>query len=253
MRDPMSALEQIIADAQQEGKFEDLQGKGKPLVIDTSPDAVIKGILKEANVSMAPEWITLACEIDRLLEQEEQLLQSYAAAAEAEQAALMGAGAPAAPVTTPGPPATSEPRRRGWRALVAPLAGQRSDPPARRSPDEPIVGAFQRRWDLTLERYAALLHDLNRKIRRFNQIVPLAHRQRALLPVQERLKAFAGRFPRPARAEDGTLRLERGFIPAALLSPPPEPEDAAKPKRDVLRAAALQRMRQGDRKPPPIG
>ena len=64
MRDPTIGLDQIIADAQQEGKFEDLEGEGKPLVIDTSPDAVIKGILKEANVSMAPEWIPLTCEID---------------------------------------------------------------------------------------------------------------------------------------------------------------------------------------------
>src|SRR5207244_1117915 len=83
-----------------EGKFEDLQGKGKPLVIDTSPDAVIKGILKEANVTLAPEWITLASEIERLLEQEQQLLESYATAAEADLAVLMGSGELAAAEAT---------------------------------------------------------------------------------------------------------------------------------------------------------
>src|SRR5947209_18069800 len=88
MRDPTRGVDQIIAEAQKEGKFEELRGKGRPLVIDTSPDAVVKSILKEANVSMAPEWITLASEIDRLLEQGEQLLESYAAEYARERAAL---------------------------------------------------------------------------------------------------------------------------------------------------------------------
>src|SRR4051794_34905592 len=92
MRDPMKGLEKAITEAQQEGKFEDLPGKGKPLVIDTSPDAVIKGLLKEANVSLAPEWARLATDIDRLLEEEEQLLQRYAATYQADLA-LLGAGA----------------------------------------------------------------------------------------------------------------------------------------------------------------
>src|SRR5256885_15963398 len=99
MRDPTKGLDKVITDAQQEGKFEDLPGKGKPLVIDTSPDAVIKGLLKEANVSFAPEWVRLACDIDRLLAEEAQLLQSYTGTYEADRAPLAaGAGtAPAAP------------------------------------------------------------------------------------------------------------------------------------------------------------
>jgi hypothetical protein len=245
-------LDKIITDAQKEGKFADLRGKGKPLVIDTSPDAIVKSILKEANVSVAPEWITLASEIDRLLEQEQQLLQTYATAAEADQAALMESGGPvAARATTPGEPATNEPRRLGWHALVAWLAGKRADTPAPRSPDEVTASTFQRRWDLTLEQYAALLHRLNRQLRRFNQIVPLAHRQRALRPVRERLEAFTERFPRLTRAADGMLRPERGHVPASLLAPPPEAEEGARRKRDVLQAAALLRTTKRGRKPPP--
>jgi hypothetical protein len=252
MRDSMTTLDQIIAEAQREGKFEDLEGKGKPLVIDTSPDAVIKGILKEANVSLAPEWITLASEIERLLEQERQLLETYAAAAEADVAALMGSGGPAAAEATPSEQLlTEEPRRRGWRALIGPLARKRPDTPARPLREEPTVGAFQRRWDQTLEQYAALLHQLNRKIRRFNQIVPLTNRQRGLLPVRERLDAFTERFPRLARAEDGTVRLERGHVPASLLAPPAEPQERMRPKRDVLEAKALLGMTERGRKPPP--
>jgi Domain of unknown function (DUF1992) len=249
MRDPMKGLDRIIAEAQEEGKFEDLPGKGKPLVIDPSPDAVVKGILKHANVSMAPEWITLACEIDRLLEQEEQLLQSYAAAVEAEQAMLLNSAA-TVPVAEPGPPSSPKPRRAGWRAAISALFAR---PLARPTPrrDEALA-AFQGRWDLTLERYAALLHEVNRKIRRFNPIVPMDSRQRALLPLRERLEAFVDRFPRLARAEDGTVRPERGHIPASLLAPP-EADESARPKRDVLQTAALLQLRQGGRKPPPIG
>jgi DnaJ-like protein len=252
MRDPTVGLEKIITDAQKEGKFEDLRGKGQRLVIDPSPDAVVKSILKEANVSVAPEWIVLAGEIDRLLEQEQQLLQTYATAAAADQAALLGSHrAPPVPPTSPGQPLTKELRRRGWRALAAPLAWKRPVPPGQRLPDEATVGAHQRRWDLTLEQYAALLHQINRQIRRFNQIVPLAHRQRALLPVRERLEAFTERFPRLARAEEGAVRRERGHVPAALLAAPAEPQEKLRPKRDVLQAVALLRTTPRGRKPPP--
>lgn len=254
MRDPMSAVDEIINRAQKEGKFEDLRGKGKPLVIDTSPDAVIKGILKEANVSVAPEWITLAREIDQLFEQEQQLLQTYAAAAEAEQETLLGGGGPlAAALTAPEQPATNKARRPGWPTLVAPFSRKQTSAPVQKLQDDQALVGFQHRWDQTLERYAALLHDLNRKIRRFNQIVPLAHRQRAPLPVRERLDAFTDRFPCLARSADETVDPERGQVPASLLSPPPEAEGGVTRKRDVLQAAALQRMRRGDRKPPPIG
>jgi hypothetical protein len=252
MRDPTLGLDKIITDAQKEGKFEDLRGKGQRLVIDTSPDAVVRSILKEANVSIAPEWITLAGEIDRLLDQEQQLLQTYATAAEVDEAALLGSGGPAAAdATTPEEPAAHQPLRRGWRALVAPPSWKRRDAPAPRLGDEVTVGAFQRRWDLTLEQYAALLHQLNRQIRRFNQIVPLAHRQRALLPVRERLEAFTERFPRLARAEEGAVRRERGHVPAVLLDAPAEPQDNMRPKRDVLQAMALLRTTPRGRKPPP--
>jgi hypothetical protein len=102
-----------------------------------------------------------------------------------------------------------------------------------------------------LERYAALLHDLNRKIRRFNQLVPLTNRQRAPLPVKERLEAFIERFPRLALAEAGTVVPEPSRVPASLLVPPPETADPAARKRAALEAVALQRARR--REPPPIG
>src|SRR5713226_5360740 len=112
MRDPTTGLDKVITDAQQEGNFEDLPGKGKPLVIDTSPDAVIKGILKEANVSVAPEWVRLACEIDRLIEDEEKLLRSYAATYEAGRTALAGGDTLPAATEPTAPPGAA---RRWWQ------------------------------------------------------------------------------------------------------------------------------------------
>src|SRR5207245_4891085 len=111
MPDPMSAIDKIIAEAQEDGRFNDLPGKGKPLTIDPSPDAVVKGILKEANVSVAPEWMTLANEIDALLEQMERSLEAYRAEAEADLAELTGAGSAAARTAeTPPTNRSGEPR-----------------------------------------------------------------------------------------------------------------------------------------------
>lgn len=255
--DPISALDKIIADAQKEGKFDDLPGKGQPLVIDTSPDAVVKGVLKEANVEYKPEWIALALEIERLLEQIDGTLEAYAAEYAADRAALE------ADISSPiievrddrtGAPETARP---WWDRLAAVFqipappspSGQRS---ARGRRDEAIA-AFRHRWDVTLSRYASRLHESNRKIRRFNQVVPLANRQQALVPVAERLEAFMERFPRLERAEDGTWRWARGYVPPSLLAPPPEEKDEGARVRDPLQAAALHRARQFGRRPPPIG
>lgn len=247
MRDPMKGLEKTITEAQEEGKFDDLPGKGKPLVIDTSPDAVVRGLLKEANVSLAPEWARLATDIDRLMEEEQQLLQRYAATYQADLALLdAGPGDREAQLAQPAPTA-----RAWWQVIARWGAARRGRARAGGARPERTLADAQRQWDRTLERYAALLHDLNRKIRRFNQEVPLTNRQRAPLPVKERLDQFIERFPRLALAEDGTVRPERSLVPPSLLAPPPEARDPAARKTAALEAIALQRARR--RPPPPIG
>jgi hypothetical protein len=254
-RDPLRGIDKIIADAQQEGKFEDLEGKGRPLVIDTSPDAVVKGLLKEANVDMAPEWIRLAMEIDRQVEQTSRVLEAYAAEYAADRAEIEQYGAAA---TSPGAirPAKTrdEPVWRRWRRVfLGWLTGPPPPSAARGVQREQQVARFRQRWEDTLARYASLLHECNRKIRRFNLVVPLANRQHPLLNVSERLEAFSERFPQLARTEDGTLQVVRGPVPVSLLSPPPEEEDAGKRQRDVLQVAALQQKLRRGRQPPPIG
>src|SRR5436305_1261060 len=127
MRDPTKGLEKVITEAHQEGKFADLPGKGKPLVIDTSPDAVIKGLLKEANVSLAPEWARLAGDIDRLLEEEQQLLQRYAVTYGSDLA-LLSAGVGNHAST----PESAAQTTRGWTAIARWIFRKRpSEPPAR--------------------------------------------------------------------------------------------------------------------------
>jgi Domain of unknown function (DUF1992) len=261
MRDLLKGVDQAIRDAQEAGKFDDLRGKGKPLVLDMSPDAVVNGLLKEANVT--PEWIELARQIERLEEESERLLESFAAVHEAGRSALMGdvSGRERAIERTCGAvpradaraPARTEPRWQfGWRALAARLARSVVDAPAAETGREAALAEFHRRWEITLARYAALLHQINRKRRRFNQIVPLADRQRLPVPVAERLESFVERFPILARDEAGMLQPVRGIIPESLLAPPLE-EESAVYKRDLRQAAAIHGMRQIGRRPPPIG
>ena len=240
MRDPRKdiekGIEQSIREAFEEGKFDDLEGKGKPLVLDTSPDAVVKNLLKNANI--VPEWIALTSEIDRGLQEVEAQLAAY----ENERlSAISALPDPGASVTT------AEPRR------IPRLFARRRQPSgvAPSSIDE-AVAAFNRRWDWTLARHAERLHLLNRKIRRFNLIVPLVDRQRHLLPVAERLDEFAERFPRLLVAPGGIVKPVRGAVPEELRSPPREKEDAAF-KRDLTQSEALQQMRNFGKRPPPIG
>jgi hypothetical protein len=281
----MSAVDKIIAEAQEEDLFKDLPGKGKPLTIDPSPDAVVKSILKQANVSMAPEWITLASEIDDLLGRMEHDLEAYSAEAAAGLAVLTEAGSRTERLPEPPPADRSRTmenaktrrgevregkERQGWvpqpfqrlfaflalsrfRVLLRERGVQAETPTAaatgRRSQ---AVAAFHRRWDQALAQYAGRLHECNRKIRRFNQLVPVVNRQRRLLPVGERLEGFVERFPRLERAVDGSYQSVPGVVPAALLEPPAESGPATR-QRDVVEAVALQRMRQMGRRPPPIG
>src|SRR3954454_4961677 len=86
MRDPLSAIDQIIQEARESGQFDDLEGKGKPLRLDTSPDAVVNGLLKQAGV--LPEWAELATAVEKLLEKAEALQEALAGAHAACEAAL---------------------------------------------------------------------------------------------------------------------------------------------------------------------
>jgi hypothetical protein len=244
-RDPEGAIDKIIRDAAAEGKFDDLEGKGKPLVLDPSPDAVIKNLLKEANVK--PEWIELERLIERTLAEAETLLESFAVEAASTRTRLTArhSRAPASP-----PPA-APPRPRPWYAGVLDRLRWSAPPAVLAAEGEEALAIYHRRWEARLARYAEILHRANREIRRYNLLVPLVQRQRALIPVAERLEAFVERIPVLA-STDGALTPARGEVAAALLSPRQE-ESESGARRDIRRAAALQQMRRFGRRPPPIG
>ena len=243
MREPKKSIDQIIEEAQAEGKFDDLEGKGKPLVLDMSPDAVIQNLLKEAGVK--PDWIEREGQIDRTLAEAERLLEQFAGEVVAVRGRL-----PARPAA-PAPSAPEAPPRTAWHARLLRRLSLGPAPATLTPADD--MAAYHRRWESRLERYAGLLHRANGLIRRFNLIVPLVQRQRALVRVEERLEAFAERFPCFERGADGAFREVRGVVPASLLAPPPEEDPDPAVRRDLQRAAAMQEVRRIGRRPPPIG
>lgn len=251
MGDPSAGIDKIIQDAQQEGLFDDLEGKGKPLHLDTSPDAVIKNLLKEANVK--PVWIELEAQIDRLLGEAETLLTSFDADVKRARARLLTPASPSHEAGATGAAGGARPTssRHSWYARV--VARLSLSPSAAASSSTNALIAYHRRWESRLSRYADLLHQANRLIRRLNLTVPLVHRQRVAIPVAQRLEAFTERFPCYERGPDGAPRPVQGVVPTALLTPPGEEDEDRIGKRDLQRAAALQQVRRIGRRPPPIG
>src|SRR5689334_13110225 len=75
-RDPMAAVEPALEQAIREGAFDDLPGKGKPLQLDPSPNAVVRNLLKEADAK--PEWVELPIQIDALVDEAAGILKELA-------------------------------------------------------------------------------------------------------------------------------------------------------------------------------
>lgn len=241
--DRRSLVDEIIREAQQEGKFDDLEGKGRPVRVDPSPDAVLRDLLKEAGI--VPEWVELAREIERLTEEAAALLARYAEEYDATAARLReGAdGASRSPRREPLVRRCLEALRTLWTG-----AG-----PEREIDLRTALTAFHERREVVLRRYAFMLQQANRKIRRYNEIVPVGTRQRALLPLRERLEAFSERFPRLRVTADGALAPAFSPVPESLLAPSPESRERRDPLHTAAQIAALRQRRRALRRPPPIG
>jgi hypothetical protein len=235
--DPWDAVEPALEDAQRKGVFENLPGKGKPLKLDTSPDAVFNNLLKDAGYK--PEWIELSNQVAALEAQARQLLESCAAGCDA-----LGFEASAAAVAATAA-AAEEPGSWLRRLLV-----RRPPSPVERLAER--AAELDRGWDTAVRKYAALLHEANRKLRRYNETVPLAGRQKALIPVAERLETFRQCCPRVWIDPDGGFRLRRGEIPPELLADSAREQGVKLPRtQEQLRSA--QRLQRLARKTPPIG
>lgn len=149
-------VDRKIRDAQEEGAFDDLPGKGRPLKLDSDPRVPAElrmayRLMREANV--LPDWIEVDREVRRRLARWEERLAEFVRGRERD---LRNRGAAAAP---------------GDRAL------------------DTIRDRF-------LRRCAEGLRDLNREIDRLNLIVPTLVQQRAQIPLRERMEELEARFPR---------------------------------------------------------
>jgi len=198
-------VEEAIQEAQKEGKFANLPGRGKPLHLDPSPDAVVKNLLKEANVK--PEWIEVAQEIEKLECAAASVFTAYEQQYTAE---LVGFEQEVREWKRADDTSTW---RRWWHRW---FHGPRLE---RQLCDR--IEAFNCRCDVTLARYASYLHQANAKIRRYNDLVPIAGRQRGLIEVGEKLRNFAGKFPHVVATPEG-FDFVRCDIPQAVLQAPYE-------------------------------
>jgi hypothetical protein len=152
-------VERQIQEALEQGQFDHLPGRGRPLPpmdYDKAPpeERLAQKIIKDAGY--VPEWIDLENEIRRDW-----------AAAEQMRANL-----------------------RAWQERM------RADLPGL-PPDEQerLQGRLDAERDRVREAYADLLVNLKQKVRRYNLLVPLVDRQMMGVQVEEHLAEFEAEFP----------------------------------------------------------
>lgn len=153
-----------IRDAQEEGAFDNLPGKGKPLNLDFDPRVppelrAAYRIMKDAQV--LPEWIQLDKEIRQRQEQWERRVVDYAGAREEALAKR----------------------------------------PSRNSGGYDLD--LDRSRERFLYRAAEGLREINRMIDRLNLVVPAPSRQRIRVDVVAQVVALEERFPRLSRQPTG--------------------------------------------------
>lgn len=191
-------IEEAIQEAQRDGRFSNLPGQGRPLHLDPSPDAVVNNLVKNAHIR--PEWIEVGCQIDALQTAIKQHLVQFS-----RRHPEMWRDLAPNPASKP----DFSVWKRWWHLLWH-GSGNRlrgGDP----------VAKFNRYCGVSLARYAALLHQTNALIRRFNRLVPHRELQRNILPVHELLTEFAAEFPQAAPTQT-----ENSVSVASLRIPVPE-------------------------------
>jgi hypothetical protein len=149
-----------VREAQDEGKFDNLPGKGRPLRLDMEPGVpaelrAANRLLKEAGV--APDWILLEKELRARRERTATRLAAFASA-----------------------------RERALRALS-------SLPPSERAR---AASRADRERDLALLQAAREAVAENALISRLNLLVPVLSRQQPRVNVRARLQALEELYPR---------------------------------------------------------
>src|SRR5262249_18479299 len=150
------------------GDFDNLPGRGKPVALDpreSAADAIVAGLLKEANV--VPEWIEHARAIE-----EGQAAIALAIADAAERSATLHQAAAA--LLQRRRRAAADPPHRIPFAWVRPAADDA------RSLETVLRRRLQESDEQRALAFAACLRraaDVRRRTHRFNDLVPLANRQ----------------------------------------------------------------------------
>jgi DnaJ family protein C protein 28 len=145
-------IEKLIRKAQEEGKFDNLRGKGQPLRLDENAfedpaSALVNHMLKDQG--FRPEWL----EEDLSLRQELD---------DARRALV---------------------RTRHWRAQQLAALGARQDA---RAIEQRVLVAHE--WDQAQDRFRRKVAELNQTIFVLNLKVPNTHFQRVKLNVEEELQ-----------------------------------------------------------------
>ena len=243
-----------IREAMRRGEFDNLPGRGKPLNLDpraSSGDALVAGILKEANV--VPEWIELARRID---EQREQLARETEAARarfaehRAAAEALLTRWRAARHLEGRTRSVRPEGGRPGAWSFLRRVRAE--DPRGLEAGLRQALAAGDRRRTEAFGVLCRRVYEINRRARRYNVVVPIPSRQRALLSLDDRAAEFARAWPALSlerRGDDLALRQEEKEPPRP--APPPDPEEE-RLARDPARLVALRSLVRG-RRPPPIG
>jgi DnaJ family protein C protein 28 len=144
-----SLVDQLLDEARQEGKFDNLPGQGEPLKLDDDPNTphemkLAHKILKEND--LAPEWVMLGKEVDAL---RERLLENM---------------------------------RRGWKAYQGALAD--ADRSTRPYDERQRAEAT---WRRAQEAYRLAAAKLNGELLRYNLKVPPGVPQKTLFNVEREL------------------------------------------------------------------
>jgi DnaJ family protein C protein 28 len=215
------SVDDIIRDAMAEGKFDNLEGKGKPLNLNPQDDLGSLALRMVKEAGFAPEWVELAKQIEAGMQGCKKMQEDYAARREKQLQSLEAMLAP------------QPERKRSWRR-----------PATTPSPSvAEAVAQFNRDWERALAANCAELHRVNKMIDRFNRIVPMRGKQKMKVSVKEAAAEFVARFGKLSPLTDSarSLTFVEGGVDERLLQPPKEEATSMSKPRGRVQAEALEK------------
>jgi hypothetical protein len=217
------SIDDVIREAMKEGKFDNLEGKGKPLKLNPQDDLGRLALRMVKEAGFAPEWVELAKQIEAGMHRCQKIQEDYAVRRDRQLRSLEATQA------EPQPQGSG----RGWLRRKVRSSSSRAD----------MIAEFNRDWERTLAAYCAELHKVNTMIDRFNHTVPVRGREKAKLAVRELAAEFVARFPKLSPLTEGarSLQFAEGTVDESLLQPPKEESSVVGKPRGRVQAEALEK------------